>query len=439
MRILYMKEQRIFSYRQLHSCFDPEEMLLNRNAFARWACEQFGRMDAEKNFWCNLFLIALMRNRGKLAHMKACMLADAGKMADQAAVQTYLQQFESVMLSDEMDSPVSADNLIFSCVDFFAQEGALWFVISGSKRYQATLPKVNRLVFDTKLNEKERTELFLMLLAGYMLAGCSFDDAPLTAAAAEDGMHEVVKKSRLLEEMENNAWDHARETAAPEKQPAETQAPPAAAAKIGVQFHALSLELPAHQQAHEVLLHPSLSQMAGKRQLPAGTVIRTHCITAVPHALTGSEHTLKLHFYLRKNDKKPHFACEIKVGEKLYVNVAHPKDKNQPPMAVCLLPPPDKSCNLHTVQDITAAAVCEDGYVLLANGKIDASAYHRPADMNFISQLVDMNSEGVKFVEAAFIDGQLHVLTDRGTAYTVNQGSGKAVARLTPSLAALGK
>lgn len=379
---LFMQNQCILNYRQLHEFFSPRDMLQEKRAFAQLAHNLFGNLYVRGNnaggsrlngrvtgeaeclhiplkryehgVMSCLFTLAVLRCMNKLDKLDPKTLSGYSLMdgditvgGEYAAIYGYLKEFEKL----EITNPVPQ---MKEWVDLFMPDGTIPYKAAADPRKSDARVQLLLGLYDivkkTNLTPRQQTELLIMLQAGYLLAGHTLKTRPLTAEDARNGyleqrpmsllemelggiidpveskpavMPETPCKPGKNNEMQNgkNPWkgDKGQSSLPEAPRPGSVPALPLQP-RFSRDAEVLELKALGEEKPYRMDLHPALKVQTGLRLLPEGSVIQTHFIKALPDPLGLGNLPLVLHFYLGDVRQRE---CKLKVGEYLCLNVVH--------------------------------------------------------------------------------------------------------------------
>lgn len=374
---LYMQDECIFNYRQLHRYFSPREMLLEKQDFAVLANNLFGHekdpeeslLSAndtpafpvgkrkeislrrhERSFLCSLFMLSVLRCKGRLAQMDPCSLCgyDMLPMEDRKErIRSYIQHFETYIVEDPIRSLRMWTERLMGGMGGVAPRlyphSSSQYSLYVSERVQLA-EGLYAIVEKTDLSPRQKTELFFMLHAGYLLSGHTLKSTPLHPQEAQQGFLEERPGLHLEQELtgvisplrdfkRQEAVREADQTSAAANGSAKRNAD-ANAPKDETESNYFSDEtillLPVREKPHRFNLHPACSQsgiaadgLKNIRQLPEGCVIRNHIIKAAPHPSGIRGMTLTLQFFPDEKSQTPVQECRLREGEYLHLNAVH--------------------------------------------------------------------------------------------------------------------
>lgn len=473
---LFMQNQCILNYRQLHEFFSPRDMLQEKRAFAQLAHNLFGNLYVRGNtaggsrlngrvtgeeecrhiplkryehgVMSCLFTLAVLRCMNKLDKLDPKTLSGYSLMKDDiilggeyAAIYGCLKKFEKLEITDPVPQ-------MKEWVDLFMPDGTIPYKAAADSRKSDARVQLLLGLYDivkkTNLTPRQQTELLIMLQAGYLLAGHTLKTRPLTAGDARKGYLEERPMSQLEMEL-GGVIDPVESKPAVMPEAPRPGSVPALSVQPRFSRDAELLELKAlgEEKPYRIDLHPALKGQTGLRLLPEGSVIQTHFIKALPDPLGLGNLPLVLHFYLGNVRQRE---CKLKVGEYLCLNAVHHNGNSW-----ALLPQPIRVNNGEGVfieRDTLSPGVLHwkgetlsrlsDGKSIgsiapLSNGRgilfiSDGRFFCRDWDTNALGSLRGLVNElmGIddeRFVELALKGTELYVLTETGRVIK-SHGSG---------------
>lgn len=344
---LIMNNHRIQSIRDLYNHFSPADMLRQRESFAETAAALLLPMNRNADIGhLNIFALTLLRQQGNIPENLTLFAHERMPAIFRQFLSRNLENFSRLNMIEESPTQLHAKKSYETWARAFAPEGGI------TVNPQLVNP-LYEIASNTHLPAMQQTELYLLLVSGYRLAGkTKIEDTPITSAEA---------KAAFLRKNETDAEEWISLPGDP----------------------AQPIMLHTRPEPYKFLLHPARSGPIATipctdappiraRLLPKGCQLHTHRVEAQPNPFGNSELQVTIEFYLNKNDPQPALRRQIRANEHLYLNAVHSDNPAEAPLAVNLLP---RSVQRGALR-LEAVPNESDALLLYANGAPEASFRH---------------------------------------------------------------